>query len=121
MTESTVASLRQEAGRDPLNRELNNLVGELATRSEEFRIRWARHNVRIHRTAVKVLRHPIAGELELTGDALGLPEDGLVLITYTAERNSPAQERLDFLVSWSTTHPSGRASAEMNESDVGSS
>jgi hypothetical protein len=96
------------------------VAGELATRTDEFHVRWARHNVRTHRTAVKVLRNLVVGELQLTGDALELPEEGLVLIAYTAERNSPAQEQLDFLASWSTSHRSEHAAAERNESDIAS-
>jgi hypothetical protein len=121
MTESTVASLRQEAGRDLLEREPSNVVGELATRSEGFRVRWARHNVQTHRTAVKVFCHPIIDELQLTGHALALSEEGLVLIAYTAKRKSPAQEQLNFLASWSATHPSGLTAADRDESDTASS
>lgn len=36
-----VAILRIEAGRDPFDRGLSDLVGELSTRSDEFRTRWA--------------------------------------------------------------------------------
>ena len=104
VADDAVAALRGEAGRNPLDRGLSDLVGELATRSEEFRARWARHNVRLHRTAVKRIRNPIAGELTLTGDALELPGDGLTLVTYTAEPASQAQQQLDFLASWSTRH-----------------
>jgi hypothetical protein len=54
----TVAILRAEAGRNPYDRGLSDLVGELSTRSEEFRTRWAAHNVRFHRTGVKRFHHP---------------------------------------------------------------
>jgi hypothetical protein len=37
------------------------LVGELSTRSEDFRTRWAAHNVRLHRTGVKHKHHPVVG------------------------------------------------------------
>jgi hypothetical protein len=40
-----VAVLRAEAGRHPYDKPLTNLVGELSTRSEEFRTRWAAHDV----------------------------------------------------------------------------
>jgi hypothetical protein len=42
----TVAILRTEAGRDPHDKDLSGLVGEFSTRSHEFRIRWAAHNVK---------------------------------------------------------------------------
>src|SRR4051812_6846174 len=46
----TVAMLRTAAGRDLHDRNLSDLVGELSTRSEDFRTRWAAHNVRAHQT-----------------------------------------------------------------------
>ena len=61
----TVAILRSAAGRDPYNRELSDLVGELATQSEAFRTLWATHNVRFHNTGVKHFNHPVVGELSL--------------------------------------------------------
>ena len=99
-----VAILRGEAGRNPYDRRLSDLVGELSTRSREFRARWAAHNVRLHRTGHKQLHHPVAGDLELTYEALELPADpGLTMITYTAQPASAAQDALDFLASWATT------------------
>jgi transcriptional regulator with XRE-family HTH domain len=99
-----VAILRGEAGRNPYDRRLQDLVGELSTRSPEFRARWAAHNVRLHRTGGKQLHHPVAGDLELTYEALELPADpGLTMITYTAEPGSAAQDGLDFLASWPAT------------------
>lgn len=103
VTDDTVAALRAEAGRNPLDRNLSDLIGELATRSDEFRTRWAKHNVRHHRTAIKRLRNPIIGEIELTGDAMELPGDGLTVIIYTAPADSEAQHQLGFLASWSST------------------
>ena len=61
--EVTVSILRTEAGRDPHNRELHDLIGELGTRSEEFRKRWGAHNVRHHGTGFKTFNHPIVGEI----------------------------------------------------------
>lgn len=104
-----VATLRGEAGRNPYDRKLTDLVGELATRSEEFRVLWAGQDVRHHRNATKRLRTTLAGEVQLTGDALELPGDGLTMITYTAEPNSPAQEELDFLASWVSRPVDARA------------
>jgi transcriptional regulator with XRE-family HTH domain len=99
-----VAILRGQAGRNPYDRRLSDLVGELSTRSEEFRTRWGAHNVRLHRTGRKQLHHPVAGDLELTYEALELPADpGLTMITYTAEPASASQEALDFLASWTAT------------------
>jgi hypothetical protein len=71
----TVAILRWAAGRDPHDRDLSDLVGELATQSDEFRIRWAAHNVRFHDAAVKQFHHPIVGELSLSFNRLDLAAD----------------------------------------------
>jgi hypothetical protein len=97
-----VAALRIEAGRNPYDRGLTDLVGELSTRSEQFRTWWAAHNVKFHTTAAKTLRHPAVGEFELTGEALTLPADhGLTIITYTVEPHSASEQALNFLASWS--------------------
>jgi transcriptional regulator with XRE-family HTH domain len=100
----TVSILRTEAGRDPYDRDLSDLIGELSTRSEEFRTRWAAHNVRIHRTGSKDFHHPVAGDLSLTYEMLDLSGDsGLAVLTYTAEAGSKSAEALDLLASWTAT------------------
>lgn len=99
----SVAALRLEAGSNPYDRGLTDLIGELSTRSEEFRVWWASHNVKFHNTSTKTLRHSVVGELEVTGEALVLPGDpGLTIVTYTVEPASPSAEALGFLASWST-------------------
>jgi hypothetical protein len=103
---TTVALLRTEAGRDPHNRDLTDLVGELATRSDEFRTRWGAHDVRLHRAGVKHFHHPVVGTLDLTFDAMDLPGDesvGLTLTAYTAEPCSPSADALTLLASWAAT------------------
>jgi transcriptional regulator with XRE-family HTH domain len=103
----TVGILRSEAGRNPYDKALSDLIGELSTRSEDFRSRWAAHNVRFHRTGTKQVRHPVAGDLDLTYEALEIPTDpGLTLLVYTAEPDSPTQEALNFLASWAETQQS---------------
>jgi transcriptional regulator with XRE-family HTH domain len=103
VAKDVVAALRIEAGRNPYDRGLTDLVGELSTRSEEFRSWWASHNVRLHRTSTKQMHHPVVGELELTGEALALPGDtGLTIITYTVEPHSASAQAMDFLASWAT-------------------
>src|SRR5450755_3071640 len=100
----TVAILRSAAGRDPHNRDLSNLVGELATQSDAFRTRWATHNVRFHNTGVKQFHHLAVGELTLSYNRLDLAADpGLTLFTYTAEPGSRSEETLNLLGSWAAT------------------
>jgi transcriptional regulator with XRE-family HTH domain len=96
-----VAALRTYAGRNPYERALMDLIGELSTRSEPFRAWWATHTVKLHHTATKTMHHAIAGDLELTGEALHLPGDpDLTIVTYTFEPASPTEEALAFLASW---------------------
>jgi len=100
-----VANLRAEAGRHPYDTQLSGLVGELSTRSHEFRVRWAAHNVRRHSSGKKRVHHALVGEIELSYQALSLPgDDSLSLIVYTVEPGSPSQEALGFLASWAETH-----------------
>ena len=96
-----VGIMRTEAGRDPHDRGLQDLVGELSTRSETFRRLWADHNVRTHGAGTKRFHHPVVGELTLAYEELAITaEPGLVLMVYTAEPGSPSAERLRLLASW---------------------
>ncbi len=98
------AMLRLEAGRNPHDHELIALVGELSTRSELFRRRWASQDVRFHRTGRKRLRHPVVGQLDLDFDAMDLPaEPGLALNVYTAPTGSPTADGLALLASWAAS------------------
>jgi transcriptional regulator with XRE-family HTH domain len=99
-----VAVLRAEAGRDPYDRDLSDLVGELSTRSELFRTLWAAHDVRTHDTGVKHVRHPLVGELHLSFEAMALVADpGLTMFVYTAEPGSKTEQGLNLLASWTST------------------
>ena len=99
-----VAALRGEAGRNPYDRGLSDLVGLLSTRSEEFRVNWARHDVRFHRSGTKRFRHPLVGELTLAYERLELPADpGLAIVTYSAEPGSPSEAALRELARWAST------------------
>ncbi|GAA1883176.1 helix-turn-helix transcriptional regulator [Asanoa iriomotensis] len=107
--DTTVALLRTEAGRDPYDKGLTDLVGELATRSDDFRTRWGAHNVRLHHTGVKHFDHPIVGRLDLGFEAMPMPADpGLTLTAYSAEPGTPASDALRLLASWAATASSPR-------------
>ena len=92
--------LRAEAGRDPSDRELSDLVGELSTRSEDFRVRWASHDVRIHNTGVKLVHHPVVGDLDLPFESLPL-EVGVSsnLVGYVPDPGSVSDDALAVLAS----------------------
>jgi transcriptional regulator with XRE-family HTH domain len=102
--QDVVAILRSEAGRNPHDRALSGLIGELSTRSQIFGTWWAAHNVRFHRTGVKHLHHPVVGDLTLTFEALELAADeGLRISAYTAEPGTPSHDALNLLASWAAT------------------
>lgn len=104
----TVGILRAEAGRHPYDRALSDLVGELSTRSEDFRTRWATHDVHLHRGGTKLINHPVVGRLELDYDTLQLPADpGLTMLVYTAAADSSTADALKVLASWAATVDEG--------------
>lgn len=103
--DQTVAILRTTAGKDPYDKALQDLVGELSTRSPEFRQRWGAHDVRRHAAGEKHFHHPIVGPLDLIYEGADLmADDDLSLLFYTAELGSPTAERLQLLANWAATH-----------------
>ena len=107
-----VALLRSAAGRNPYDRDLTDLVGELSTRSEEFRQHWARHDVRFHISGVKRYHHRDVGDLELNYERLDLAFDtGLTIITYTADAATRSAEALSLLGSLAATTAAEKASS----------
>ncbi len=109
---ATAALLRAEAGREPRDRALRELVGELSTLSPEFRGQWAAHDVLMRHDGVKRLQHPDAGHLELTFQSLDLPLPGRVvhdLVVYTAEPGTASEERLRLLASRDSTTACARS------------
>jgi transcriptional regulator with XRE-family HTH domain len=105
-----VAILRTEAGRNPHDKELHDLVGELSTRSDEFRTRWGAHNVRHHSTGTKTFHHPVVGDLTVAYEGLEMvAEPGLTLTIYTTEPGSPSEEGLRLLASWAASQETASA------------
>ncbi|MGW1726711.1 helix-turn-helix domain-containing protein [Streptomyces sp. NPDC002306] len=102
--DDVAAMLRGEAARNSYAKDLTDLIGELSTRSEIFRKRWADHNVRHHRTALKKLRHPAVGDLELNCETMSLASDpALTLVIYTAAPGTPGADALRLLSAWAAT------------------
>ena len=100
----TVAILRTEAAREPYNKELHDLIGELCTRSDEFRTRWGRHDVRHHGSGFKSFHHPVVGEMTLAYEGMDMEADhGLTFTVYTAEPGSKSEEAMLLLASWAAS------------------
>ncbi len=116
IADDTVELLRAQAGRDPYDKALTDLIGELATRSQEFRHRWAAHDVRLHRTGLKHLRHPVIGDLHVTYEVLELATDeGLSMVAYGTEPGTASEDGLRMLASWSATHNQDTSTDAINQ------
>lgn len=103
--DSIVATLRSYAGQNPHDRSLTDLIGELVTRSDAFRTRWAAHNVRYHRSGTKRIHHPDAGDLEFTFEAMDLPAyPGWEMFAYTTIVGSASEEGVRLLGSLTATN-----------------
>ncbi|MFC3997409.1 helix-turn-helix transcriptional regulator [Nocardiopsis sediminis] len=103
-TANTVALLRTEAGRNPHDKGLSDLIGELVTRSDEFRAAWAEHDVRLHHRGVKYVRHPVVGDVTLDFEALHLPaHPTLSLNVLSAEPGSRDDDALKLLAGWAAS------------------
>lgn len=120
----TVALLRAEAGREPHDKALRELIGELSTLSGEFRTLWASHDIRMRHDGTKQLQHPEVGYLELTYQSVDLPTSPRTvhdLTLYTAEPGTPHEERLKLLASWSAPNlhitSTGRGSTSTRGTD----
>jgi transcriptional regulator with XRE-family HTH domain len=99
-----VAILRTEAGRDPHDKAMHDLIGELSTRSSDFRRRWSSHDVRLHGAGTKTFHHAVVGRLELAYESVDMvSEPGLSLTIYAAEPASPTAQALGLLASWAAT------------------
>ncbi len=111
-----VGSLRTEATRNP-DKALTGLIGELATHSDEFRIRWGGHDVRYYRSGTQPFHHPLVGDLTLDYDALEIPADpGQTIVAYSAPAGSAARRALDQLANW-TTVPNDAAAITTGQPD----
>jgi transcriptional regulator with XRE-family HTH domain len=108
----SVSAMRLLAGQDPSDRALMALVGELATRSDQFRVWWGAHTVRTHASGTKRIQHPVVGLLTLRYETLTLPSTpGIRIATYLTDPGSPSADALNMLRSWaarpdSVTSPS---------------
>lgn len=108
-----VGVLRVEAAKNPYDRELHDLIGELSTRSNTFRTLWGAQDVHVYTKGTKRFRHPVVGDLELIHESLDLPgDDGLSITVYGADPGTPTADALQLLASWAATQDQGRAAAQ---------
>jgi hypothetical protein len=116
VAETGVGALRVEAGRNPYDRELSNLIGELSTRRDTFRVMWGAHDVQVHHSGRKRFRHPVVGDLDLEYERMALPGDtGQAIAVYSAPPGTAAEDGLKLLASWSATTEVAQAA----EADAG--
>jgi transcriptional regulator with XRE-family HTH domain len=114
--DASVAVLRAEAGRNPHDQDLMNLIGELSTQSDDFRVRWARHDVGVHDAGLKRLQHPLVGYLELSYEGMTLAaHPDLVMFAFTAESGSKSEQALNLLASWTAMPHEETADADHQE------
>ncbi|MFE9352810.1 helix-turn-helix transcriptional regulator [Streptomyces olivaceoviridis] len=107
-----VGVLRVEVAKNPYDRELSNLIGELSTRSDAFRTLWGAHGVYVFTEGTKRFHHPAVGAMELVHESLDLPGDhGLSVTVYSADPGTPAADALKLLASWAGTQDEAAAQA----------
>ncbi|MFC8449352.1 helix-turn-helix domain-containing protein [Kitasatospora sp. NPDC057223] len=112
VADQNVATLRAEVGSNPYDKALSDLIGELSTRGDTFRERWARHEVRRHRAGAKRIRHPLVGDLTINYETMELAADeGLFLIIGGAAPGSRDADALGLLASWNATGTARQAPA----------
>jgi transcriptional regulator with XRE-family HTH domain len=90
-----IAGLRALIGPE-VDDPLNELVGELSVRSDQFRRLWARHDIRGRISGGRRhMHHPQVGELELHYENLQISgTDGQTLIIYHADPGSRTEQAL---------------------------
>jgi hypothetical protein len=83
---------------------LAGLLGQLSTHSAEFRSRWAQHEVLLHRSGTRLLRHPVVGDITLTFEDLAVRRDpDLTVLVFAAEPGSSSARALRRLARWAST------------------
>lgn len=101
-----VAILRAAAVTGVRDDSLEKLVGELTVASHEFARFWSDYRLFEHTHGVKRFFNETVGELKLNYETLALPGDrGQTVVVYSADRGSPAEEKLRLLASWNAPQP----------------
>src|SRR5579859_6051157 len=80
-----VADLRATHARRPHDEDVNALIRDLLTASDEFRELWERHDVGVMRNCTKTILHPQVGPLALASEVLLDSTGEQSLVLYTAQ------------------------------------
>ncbi|WP_017588967.1 helix-turn-helix transcriptional regulator [Nocardiopsis ganjiahuensis] len=92
-----VADLRAAAGRHTDDPGLPALVAELAEQSERFAHLWSDREIKVQRSSVHRMLHPVVGPLELDSQALMVSCADQRLLFYTAAPGTPSHDALQLL------------------------
>ncbi len=92
-----VSDLRATYSRRAEDHQITTLVNDLATRSEEFRTLWDRHDVAVRRSDLKDVQHPSVGLIRLRCQVLVTPDDGLRTRILLPLEGTDAAEKLELL------------------------
>ncbi|WP_375424089.1 helix-turn-helix transcriptional regulator [uncultured Friedmanniella sp.] len=92
-----VADLRAASATRHLDEEAQSLVAALSEASEEFRAVWARQEVAVRHSTLKVLVHPQVGRLDLQCDVVLSPPSGQRLVLFRPQVGTGTAARLDLL------------------------
>ena len=103
----------------PDDPDLTELIGQLATRSAEFRTRWATNDVRVHRAGSKTFRHPLIGEITLPYENFRVDAaSNQVLAVFTPQPGTPEADAIRLLASWNADDQRNNNSAAGRNSDA---
>ncbi|MFI6674193.1 helix-turn-helix transcriptional regulator [Kribbella sp. NPDC050470] len=102
--------LRRDSSSHPNDSKLNELIGELTVKSDEFRKWWPQHTVYECSFGSKPLMHPLVGRLEIEYETFPVPgQPDQQLFLYTAKKGSPSADALKILASWKSEAPAAAA------------
>jgi transcriptional regulator with XRE-family HTH domain len=107
--------LRRDATSHPNDSRLNELIGELTVKSDDFRKWWPRHKVYECTFGTKKLMHPLVGRVQIEYETFSVPgEPDQQLFLYTAQRGSPSEDALRILGNWNADTAALPATANEN-------
>jgi transcriptional regulator with XRE-family HTH domain len=104
LTVEAVGTLRNAVARDPYDKDLSDLIGELAVHSDRFRKLWGSQDVFVHRDGLMRIDHPVVGRVDLVYEVLRLESEiELAMLAFSAEPGSASHDALKLLASWMST------------------